>query len=215
MRPISHSLQTICNLTFVAVFAALAVMAVLIVSAGAPGSGGAAVAAEATIPLGTKTISLVSVSGEKLKIGTVTLKPADGANADQRTIDVKLDVADFTDQFLSMRPFRCLPDKKQMWCHLAYPYALENKITSNDLTDLEYQLLFIFRSPDSYGIDAWNGLYFKLSRGEDRKISGNAHEVDLNILAVPPDDPTLRPISASDLTAIEPDTHRFARVEIE
>ncbi len=211
MRQVSQPMRTICNLIASAVVA----MTALVLFDAVLGNSELARAAEAALPQGTKSISLVSASGEKLTIGSVDLKPTGDADASGRTIVVNLDVPDFTDQFLSMRPFRCLPDSKEMWCHLAYPYALKNKITATDLTDLEYQLLFIFRSPDSYGIDAWNGLYFKLESGADGRIVGNAHEVDLNILAVPPDDPTIRPINQGDLTSIESDTHRFARVEIE
>jgi len=128
--------------------------------------------------------------------------------------DAALDAPEFGDEFLSMRPFHCLSDQAEMWCHLIYPYDLRNEITADDLTDLEYHLLFIFRSPDSYGIDAWNGLYFDLSLGGDGAITGTVSEVDLNILAVPPTDPTKRPISTGDLNEVEPTAHRFASVEI-
>ena len=211
MTPFTRVQRTIRNLKGAVAFAVVAVN----ILAGLSGLGGTADAATPTLPVGKKTITLVSANGERLVIGTVTLTATGAPDAPQRTIDVKLDAPDFGDQFLSMRPFRCLPDPKEMWCHLAYTYALKNEIEPADLTDLEYRLLFIYRSPDTYGIDAWNGIYFDLSVEDGGRITGAAHEVDLNILAVPPDDPTIRPIGAGDLNSIDPGTHRFARVEIE
>lgn len=39
-----------------------------------------------------------------------------------------------------------------------YPYELKQTITTENFTDLEYQLLFIWKSPKDFGIDAWNGV---------------------------------------------------------
>ena len=113
-----------------------------------------------------------------------------------------------------MRPFDCLHDPKEWWCHLGYPYPLKQRVTASDLTDLEYALLFITKGPNAYGIDAWNGLYFKLAEAPDGGIGGAVHEVDLNLLAVPPSDPAVRPIGPAALTPAGPSAHRFARIEI-
>ena len=164
----------------------------------------------AGLPTGKKTIELVTAGGERVRVGSVEFS----GEGDTREIKVDLDAPEFGDEFLSMRPFRCLPDANEMWCHLIYPYILKDKITAKDLKDLEYRLLFIFRSPNSYGIDAWNGLYFKLALGDDGTISGPVNEVDLNILAVPPEDKTIRPIGYGELNEVEGNAHRFARVEI-
>jgi hypothetical protein len=75
--------------------------------------------AAASLPEGKKTISLIAADGSKLPIGQVTFT-GDAAGA---TITVKIDAPEFGDEFLSMRPFRCLPDPKEMWCHLEYPYS--------------------------------------------------------------------------------------------
>ena len=171
---------------------------------------GASAAAPATALAGTKTITLVTAGGDRVALGSVTFTPdGDGAR-----IAVKLDNPALTPEFLSMRPFNCLHDAKEWWCHLAYPYELAGRVTAADLTDLEYSLLFIGKGPNAYGIDAWNGLYFRLALGEDGVISGAMHETDLNALAVPPVDRKARLIGPEALTKVEPGAHRFQRVEI-
>lgn len=159
---------------------------------------------------GTKAITLVAAGGERVRVGSVTFT----AEGDGAAISVKLDDPALTPEFLSMRPFNCLHDAKEWWCHLAYPYELSGRVTAADLTDLEYSLLFISKGPNAYGIDAWNGLYFKLALGEDGAITGAVHETDLNALAVPPGDRKMRVIGPAALTKAEPGAHRFATVEI-
>lgn len=173
----------------------------------------AAVAVEGSpsLPQGSKTISLVAADGTRQDIGHMTFTAIAGETA---AFDVQLDAAEFSDEFLSMRPFRCLSGRKEMWCHLAYPYDLKRQITASDLGDLEYALLFLFKPPAEYGIDAWNGLYFTLSLADDGSITGKLHEADFNVLASPPEAGVVRPILASALTAVGNDAHRFARLEI-
>lgn len=167
--------------------------------------------AASVLPEGPKIIALVAHDGQRQTIGTVTFTPdADGAK-----IAVVLTAPELEDQFLSMRPFRCLPGVKEMWCHLVYPYALKGRITADDLADLEYALLFLFKPPAGYGINAWNGLYFKLSLADGGKLEGPVHDADFNVLAVPPDVGVMRPIVHSDLSPVKPDAHRFARIVIE
>lgn len=159
---------------------------------------------------GTKTVTLFTADGEKQVIGQVELKPgADGTEA-----AFSLGAPEFENKFLSMRPFQCLTDPKEWWCHLEYPWGLRKHISKDDLTDLEYQLLFLFKPPSSFGVDAWNGLYFKLAVEDDGVIRGDVHEVDLNELAVEPKEEFARPITPSLLTKVKPTSHRFARIEI-
>jgi hypothetical protein len=162
------------------------------------------------LPEGVKTVSLVTASGDRLDIGKA-LFTADGDGA---KFEVRLDAPLFGEEFLSMRPFRCLPDPKEMWCYLSYPYATKARIAADDLMDLEYALLFLFKPPAGYGIDAWNGLYFKLALRDDGAISGDVYETDFNILAAPPDVEFARPITHSGLTKTEPTAHRFSRIEV-
>lgn len=164
------------------------------------------------VPSGQKAITVFTHDGNSLKLGSVTFKPtADGASA---AINVELDAPEFGNEFLSMRPFRCLSDTKEMWCHLSYPHGLRRTVTADDLTDLEYELLFIFRPMNSYGIDAWNGLYFELDYNADGTITGPVRETDLNALAVPPVEEFARPIGRGDLEEVSEATHRFSRIEI-
>lgn len=166
--------------------------------------------ADVALPDGKKTITLVSPAGDKQVVGHVTFtKDGNGA-----TFEVKLDAPEFQEEFLSMRPFPCLAGKKETWCHLAYPYDMKKRITASDLVDLEYALLFLFKPPAGYGIDPWNGLYFKLALAKDGALSGPVNDVNLDPLGVPPADRSARIIQASDLNPADPSTHRFSSVEI-
>ncbi len=107
----------------------------------------------------------------------------------------------FGDYFLSMRPFKCISYTDKMFCYLSYPYENRRKLSAEDLTDLEYDLLFIARSPTEYGIDPWNGRYFHL-RWEGETIVGEIHETDLDILAAPPEDGSLRPLADADMVPV-------------
>lgn len=169
-----------------------------------------AAVANAMLPDGAKTITLVADGGERVAIGTVAFK----RDGDAAAFEISLDASKFQDEFLSMRPFSCLPDAKQMWCHLAYPYDLKRRVTAEDLTDLEYALLFLFKPPNGYGIDPWNGLYFKMALEADGAITGTLHDVNLDPLGTPPADRSARTIHASDLTKSDPASRRFSRLEI-
>ena len=107
----------------------------------------------------------------------------------------------FSDYFLSMRPFRCMSDSADMLCHLPYPYQLPGEISPGisdaDLTTLEHHFLFIRRKPTDYGIDPWNGLYYTIEKRGDGFV-GRAHEVDLNILAAPPEGDAL-PLTGAEM----------------
>ena len=167
-------------------------------------------AGEAALPNGKKAITLISAGGDKLRIGDVTFV-ADGSG---RKFNVSLDAPEFGEEFLSMRPFSCLKGAKETWCHLAYPYDLEHRIAAGNLVDLEYALLFLFKTPASYGINTWNGLYFKLALDGDGAIAGTIQDIDLGPLGSPPADPAARPIQQTDLFPAQPEAHRFARIEI-
>lgn len=129
-------------------------------------------------------IYLIDQSGNELDVGQVTF--SDPQNA-VTGVDVEMDSEKLIDQFLSMRPFRCLTETSEWFCYLPYPYELNRTIAPDDLTELEYQLLFIWKSPKTFGIDAWNGVYYKLSRQDDGSIAGELLQGDLNVLADPPE----------------------------
>ena len=152
----------------------------------------------------------------------VTLQSADGSRVypiarlqldkDGRGYRVLMNDELFNDYFLSMRPFKCMTDNTDMLCHLPYPYALERSIDDRDLTALEHEFLFIRRHPTDYGIDPWNGLYYKLKRTADGFI-GQAYEVDLNVLAAPPDGNDL-PLTEAEMTEGDADLLWLPRLVI-
>jgi hypothetical protein len=150
-------------------------------------------AAEPALPEKLR-ISIEASDGRSLPIGTLHLVPQDGGYRTR----VTLDDSAFEAQFLSMRPFQCLPHPEETVCYLPYPYENRRFIRDGDLTDLEYDLLFLHKSPAEYGIDAWNGFYYRLSRTPDG-FTGTLYETDLNVLAAPPERGELRPIKPSEL----------------
>lgn len=165
--------------------------------------------AGAEITAGNKIAWFESADGERTRLGSVELKP----DADGWRFEFILEDAGFSEQFLSMRPFKCL-DGETMFCRLAYPYSKNNRISSNDWRDLEYEFLFIARSPKDYGIDPYNGRYYVLSE-HNGKLIGEPKAVDLNILAAPPDSGVTYPITEAELDFIEVERERFVRLVIE
>jgi hypothetical protein len=137
--------------------------------------------------------------GDTLMLATLSVNSLD--QDDGYRLDFNEDL--FGDYFLSMRPFRCMSRDDKMLCHLPYPYENRHRLGRDSLTDLEYDLLFIARSPTEYGIDPWNGRYFRL-RWEGDAIVGELHETDLDILAAPPDAGNLRPLNDVDMVPMQP-----------
>ena len=143
-------------------------------------------------------VFLENDDGSRMRIGELVLH---GLARDE-SYTFALDDTLFSDHFLSMRPFKCLTHMGRMMCYSPYPYENRHRISRDDLVDLEYDLMFIARTPKEYGIDPWNGRYFKL-RWQGEHIRGDMHEADLNILAAPPEDGSLRPLVYEDLTPSE------------
>ena len=151
----------------------------------------------------TAEVYLVDQQQREIKIGEVRFTTNDNG---QTAVRVNLDTDQFTDHFLSMRPFRCIEGKKEWFCYLEYPYDLRAVITEDDLSDLEYQLLFIKKSPTEFGIDAWNGLYYRLQLEADGSLTGQLLEGDLNSLQSPPAEKYAKPIDLGEF--IEGDESR-------
>ncbi len=158
---------------------------------------------------GTREVQLVNGKGDVLPIGKVSFK----ADGERVAYTLNLDTPRFSDEFLSMRPFRCISEAQVMICHLSYPYKKQGYITDTDLTDLEYDLLFLHKSATEYGINAWNGLYYLLSVSE-QGLDGELQEVDLNVLAAPPEEGDLRPITKGMLYEADPSQHLFPTLRI-
>lgn len=131
---------------------------------------------------GLKKIYLVSTSGELTQVATVEFVP----NNDNIAYTVSIIDKPFENQFLSMRPFQCVMGAQQVMCHVPYPYEKKGVVTKGDLSDLSFDLLFLHKSPSEYGINMWNGIFYKLAV-VDNQIEGIVFEVDMNILATAPD----------------------------
>nr|MBV6628448.1 hypothetical protein [Oceanococcus sp. HetDA_MAG_MS8] len=140
----------------------------------------------------------------------LSLVAADGARTvvaqlfvdDQQQYQLQWDASQFSDHFLSMRPFKCLAAVDQtLWCRVPYPYAKQSNLAI-DLVDLEYDLLFVWKRRGEYGINLRNGLYFQL-QASGAGWDGVLHQVDLEALGVPPEPGVMRPIGGSDLDEAE------------
>jgi PQQ-dependent catabolism-associated CXXCW motif protein len=150
-------------------------------------------------------VFLVDQQGAELAIGTVTFSASDTAATG---VLFELDEQKFEDHFLSMRPFRCLTQSSEWFCYLPYPYEIARTVNADNLTDLEYQLLFIWKSPKTFGIDAWNGVYYKLTAQNDGSFTGQLLQGDLNVLADPPE-PMSYPIDLQEFTEEDAKRRRF------
>jgi hypothetical protein len=150
---------------------------------------------------GTKTIAMQVQSAqatESIKLGTVTFEPqADGTF----TFKLTMDREKYTDHFLSMKEFKCVPGPRELMCHVPYPYAQPSTVTRSDFAWLEHALLFMFKLPNEFGAKLWNGLYFQLSL-TDQGLLGKPQAIDLNAISAPPDKlniPPYRPALRDDI----------------
>ena len=155
---------------------------------------------------GEKTVLLHPAEGDPIAVAEVTFAGDGGYK-------VVWDDSKFGDFFLSMRPFKCLEGTEKLWCRVGYPYEIKRSVSA-DLTDLEYDLLFVWKNASDYGINMWNGVYYRLSEDGER-ITGVLHEMDMDVLAAPPDDGSLRPITEDDLDEGDPDSHWLPKLTIE
>lgn len=162
----------------------------------------------AEVPVGSKRVLFENGSGSSFEIGTLQIE----RSGDTYRFEFRLTELNFSDHFLSMRPFKCI-DGQPMYCHLAYPYNKPATLSADELINLEYEFLFIVRSPKEYGIDPYHGRYYVLKL-EDGVFRGEPKAVDLNILAAPPDTGVIHPITEAELDFIEIETERFPRLVI-
>jgi hypothetical protein len=153
-----------------------------------------------------RLVFLEDAQGARIQIATLEIDGAGG-------YAVVMEDAAFTDHFLSMRPFKCLEGPAKNWCHLPYPYEIKRNMAA-DLTDLEYDFLFVWKDSGDYGINMWNGVYYKLEP-MDGLVSGTLYEMDMNTIASPPAASELRPVQAKDLHLSDPDSHWLPRLVIE
>ncbi len=159
---------------------------------------------------GSKTIRFVEHNGASHPLATIEFS---GTGA-TRSYKIVWHEKRFADHFLSMRPFKCFEGKTKYWCRVPYPYEIRRKVSSSDLTDLEYDTLFIWKGAKEYGINMWNGVYYRLAI-EDGRLVGRLHEFDMDKLSAPPTAGNLRPIDQSELEPGEPDSHWLPKIVID
>lgn len=165
-----------------------------------------AVVAGVSASADTRRVFLEDTAGDRIEIATLDMA-ADGLYT------VEMSATAFSDHFLSMRPFRCLEGPVKHWCHVPYPYDIDRNV-SRDLTDLEYDFLFVWKGATDYGINMWNGVYYRLER-DGAALTGTLHEIDMDVLSAPPAPGEMRPLSARDLHQSDPDSHWLPRLVIE
>lgn len=154
----------------------------------------------------TRSVYLQDGEGTRIQIASLQIAQ-DGAYS------VSMDEASFTDHFLSMRPFRCLEGPQKNWCHVPYPYEINRNI-SVDLIDLEYDFLFVWKGAGEYGINMWNGVYYKIDQ-VDGQFVGALYEMDMDTLSAPPAAGELRPVLPTHLHESEPDSHWLPKLIVE
>ena len=147
-----------------------------------------------------------------VQVATLTLSAPDAAGVRGYALD--WDESLFDDHFLSMRPFRCMGGAEQLWCRAPYPYEIRRRIGA-DLTDLEYDLIFVWKKDGTYGIDLWNGVYCQLEGAAQGPWGGMQYDYDLNALGIPPAAGELRPVSEEDMVEGPGEGRRFTRISIE
>ena len=157
------------------------------------------------------TITLHTNDSESQDIGWLTILES---RDDGFVYDLTLDDDQFETHFLSMAPFKCLESPEKMVCYLPYPYQNNRFIAEGNLIDLEYDLLFLHKEPGEYGIDPWNGIYYKLKL-EAGTISGVLHDIDLDVIKAPPEKGNLRPIKENMLHKANLNNHWFPKVVIQ
>jgi hypothetical protein len=160
---------------------------------------------------GTRSVVLHATDGTRLVLGQVTfIARAEGPVG----FSLKLDSKRFSDHFLSMREFKCLPGGTEILCHVPYPYPTPGTVAPGQWGWLEHSLLFFFKKPSEFGAKLWNGVYFQLQAQGDRLV-GHPQAVDLNLIATPParaDQPPFRPTLREDMPAA---ARWFQRLTIE
>ena len=109
----------------------------------------------------------------------------------------------FRDYFLSMKEMKCL-EGPELWCHLSYPYKQPHTVSSDDLSWLSHDLLFMYKKKEEFGANFWNGIYYHM-KVDGEVIRGEAQAVDLNSLASPPDDLLVPPLNEWERHEIETD----------
>jgi hypothetical protein len=161
---------------------------------------------------GTRGVWLVAKDGGRIEVARIAFTPA-GPGLPVR-FALTMAHERFTDHFLSMREFKCLPGSGEILCHVPYPYPQPATLTRDNLAWLEHSLLFMFKLPSEFGAKLWNGVYFQL-RWEGGKLVGLPQAVDLNLIGAPPAQVNVPPFRKALRDDIREGARWFTRLEIE
>ncbi len=159
---------------------------------------------------GERRITLHARDGTALDIGRVHFQRRDDGRS---TFRIQLDPTRFTDHFLSMREFKCVPGQGEILCHVPYPHKQRAEVTAADLAWLEHSLLFMYKTPAEFGARLWNGIYFKLTPNASG-LEGVAQAVDLNLISAPPAQADVAPFKPALRDDIAPNARWFSRLTI-
>jgi hypothetical protein len=169
------------------------------------------VALAGPLDAGTRRVVLHARDGGLTVIGAVTFSPRpDGRVA----FSWQVDTAPFTDHFLSMREFKCLPGQGEILCLVPYPYPHPGHVARDDLAWLEHSLLFMYKKSSEFGAQLWNGVYFRLAVDGNRLV-GTPQAVDLNRISAPPQRTEVPPFGTAHRDDIPPGARWYGRLTIE
>jgi hypothetical protein len=160
---------------------------------------------------GTKSVKLHAKDGSSVEIGTVTFTPRTDGRV---SFTWKADTSRFTDHFLSMREFKCLPGSGEIMCLVPYPYPQPGTVAVNDFAWIEHSLMFMFKKQSELGAQLWNGVIWKLS-ATPTGLAGTPQAVDLNRIASPPSRTDVPPFGSAHRDDIPPSARWFNRITIE
>ncbi|MGH8727513.1 MAG: hypothetical protein ACREV9_05040 [Burkholderiales bacterium] len=117
----------------------------------------------------------------------------------------------FGERFLAMRPFECIDGPAHSLCH--FPYKSPRTITQADLTDLEYEFMFLQKPRAAVSLELANGVYYEMQY-KGKGIEGTLREVDMTPIIVPEGDMT-RPIKRENLYKVNLTGRWLPRLTIE
>ncbi len=153
---------------------------------------------------GCQTVSLQNAASEQFDIGQLRLSNPLGQGKLRAVFHI--DDAIFSPYSTDSALPLCVEYDEQSLCYVAYPYQNSQNVSTHDLRNLEYQLLFVRKRTDDNGTHPAQGSYYRLSWDSSigSTLTGTRHDVNLEVLAVQPEDDDLYPISDDDLHEAAP-----------
>lgn len=171
-------------------------------------SGMACLPAMAWDLAGSHAVELVRQDGSTVTLGDIEFKPA----GERIGFTFKPEHKAYQDYFLSMKEFKCITGRDEVFCHVPYPYPNPKSVTADDLAWLEHAFLFLHKNPAEFGARLWNGVIYKMSV-TDEGIVGSPQAVDLNVISAPPTTPE-PPYGIGERSDVDPSSREFGQLRI-